>query len=664
MHTPFVTPSFYPGRIATPNYFDALGGAGSDGTTRLMVTPVQHRSDAPGSLTNTRRSYAALGLRLYYSDNIATYRDRPGPGNVPALAAPPSLTGVGTSQSGSTVTFRTQVVGDPAAGIQQVFVTYTGQPGSPLHGRWQSLDLSQDGADSTRWAGSLELPAGQDADDVRYLVQAVNGVGLVGIDDNQGAYFTPGVAVGEESGELVHTTLALSGTVPTGGSYGDTVTVRATLTDATGAGLGSRPVTVSIGGSSRTGFTNDAGSATVALPLSVLPGRYPLLASYDGDVATSSSSSPTTTFVVDKQETQLSVAVRGGTATANLLGRGGLPLREKTVYFGYLNAAGTVIDGQTAITDRLGTADLDLAGRPAAATRVRAWFASAAAPLPGGGTIDLSDASFAASGPVTADLPVEVVARPDSYTTSEGTKLTVGTPGVLGNDTGGTGAPTARLLAGADSGSVVLRSDGSFTYTPTSDFVGTATFSYQVVNDASSSAPATVSITVIETKPRGCTITGTAKDDVLTGTSRNDVICGLGGNDTLSGGEGNDILYGGSGRDVLAGGKGADLLDGRSGADTLSGGDGIDLLSGGSDNDVVNGDAGADVIGGDGGDDVLSGGADPDLVVGGTGADKMSGGDGPDYLDARDGAGGDTVDGGPGKDTASRDPGDVVTAVP
>ena len=31
MHTPFVTPAFFPGRIATANYFDAVDGR-RDGT--------------------------------------------------------------------------------------------------------------------------------------------------------------------------------------------------------------------------------------------------------------------------------------------------------------------------------------------------------------------------------------------------------------------------------------------------------------------------------------------------------------------------------------------------------------------------------------------------------------------------------------------------------
>ena len=65
-----------------------------------------------------------------------------------------------------------------------------------------------------------------------------------------------------------------------------------------------------------------------------------------------------------------------------------------------------------------------------------------------------------------------------------------------------------------------------------------------------------------------CTITGTARNDVLVGASGPDVICGLGG----------DRLYGGAGRDQLDAGAGNDRLVGRGGIDRLLGGKGADLL--------------------------------------------------------------------------------------
>jgi hypothetical protein len=76
----------------------------------------------------------------------------------------------------------------------------------------------------------------------------------------------------------------------------------------------------------------------------------------------------------------------------------------------------------------------------------------------------------------------------------------------------------------------------------------------------------------------GCTVVGTAGDDVLTGTRGRDVICGLGGKDRLTGGTGNDVLRGGAGADRLHGRAGVDRLIGGAGADRLAGGRGRDIL--------------------------------------------------------------------------------------
>lgn len=85
--------------------------------------------------------------------------------------------------------------------------------------------------------------------------------------------------------------------------------------------------------------------------------------------------------------------------------------------------------------------------------------------------------------------------------------------------------------------------------------------------------------------PSSCTITGTARDDVLRGTSGDDTICGIGGNDVLMGRGGRDVLIGGAGSDALFGGTGADEIRGGSGIDLLEGGPGAETLRGGSGDD-------------------------------------------------------------------------------
>jgi hypothetical protein len=104
-------------------------------------------------------------------------------------------------------------------------------------------------------------------------------------------------------------------------------------------------------------------------------------------------------------------------------------------------------------------------------------------------------------------------------------------------------------------------------------------------------------------QPRGCTITGSARDDRLTGTPGDDVICGGGGDDVITGGGGDDTIYGDAGDDNLSGGAGADTLYGDTGDDTLAGDDGEDVLAAGPGDDRTNGGAGADHTEGGGGND-------------------------------------------------------------
>jgi Putative glucoamylase/Protein of unknown function (DUF3131)/RTX calcium-binding nonapeptide repeat (4 copies) len=97
--------------------------------------------------------------------------------------------------------------------------------------------------------------------------------------------------------------------------------------------------------------------------------------------------------------------------------------------------------------------------------------------------------------------------------------------------------------------------------------------------------------------PRGCTITGTRRDDRLRGTFGPDVICGLGGDDHIEGRDGADVIYGD---------EGDDRLDGDSRGDTIYGDDG---------DDRIDGDLGADVL------------------AGGPGRDRLTGGPGQDHLE-------------------------------
>jgi hypothetical protein len=101
---------------------------------------------------------------------------------------------------------------------------------------------------------------------------------------------------------------------------------------------------------------------------------------------------------------------------------------------------------------------------------------------------------------VTVDVrPVndDPAAKIDRYMLEENNILGAGSPGVLGNDSDIDGdSLTASLVAGPTHGSLILNSDGSFTYTPNEDFTGLDTFSYLASDNLGGSATAMVFINV------------------------------------------------------------------------------------------------------------------------------------------------------------------------
>ncbi|MDT4961737.1 MAG: hypothetical protein QOF87_1384, partial [Pseudonocardiales bacterium] len=318
LHTTFSSPDFFPQRLFAINYFDAIGTSNSGGQTRLIVTPAQYRSDSPGSTTNTLRTYSNLGLSLYYSSNTTKYGQ-----NTPALAQSPSISQVtSTVNDNSTVTINAHVSGDPSAGIQQVWVTYTGERG-PFHGVWTSLDLRQNASDSTLWSGSLNIPTGQNPADVRFVVQAVNGVGGVGFDNNLGADYTPVAAQLPNPPAPVPTELTLD-PVPSSVAYGSTLNVGATLTGAPAGSV----VTFDIGQGSVAGTTDANGHATAAMPIFANVGPHQLTAGYAGDAERLSSSAQSPTFTETKAPSALAIVVAKVTVTPSSTPQPKLPLRN------------------------------------------------------------------------------------------------------------------------------------------------------------------------------------------------------------------------------------------------------------------------------------------------------------------------------------------------
>jgi VCBS repeat-containing protein len=284
-------------------------------------------------------------------------------------------------------------------------------------------------------------------------------------------------------------------------------------------------------------------------------------------------------------------------------------------------------------------------------------------------------------------------ASDDAYSTAEDTILTVAEPGVLRNDSDPDGDPlNAVLVSGPSHGTLTLNGNGSFTYTPASNFNGSDTFTYQASDGSLASDSANVTLTVtagndsptvkvaaggtcgkddhsgtvnltvddVESSAAKLTLSATLSnpDPALvsisnvnfagSGASRTMTVSTVDGRSgtaivTVRVTDGQDsgsvevtVQVGGSGKDTLTGSGGADLLLAQSNNDALIDGDGNDLLCGDSGNDTLSGGAG---------DDSLGGGSGSDRLTGGSGTDRFSGGSGTDMATDFDTTEGDTTDG-------------------
>lgn len=115
----------------------------------------------------------------------------------------------------------------------------------------------------------------------------------------------------------------------------------------------------------------------------------------------------------------------------------------------------------------------------------------------------MNDPNDGVSQPTTVILQVGPVndaplATPDSYSVDEDHGLLVAVAGgVLVNDSDAENtALTASLVSAAQHGQVTLQPDGSFEYTPSQNYFGEDTFTYQASDGLLSSGGTTVTITL------------------------------------------------------------------------------------------------------------------------------------------------------------------------
>ncbi|HWN95804.1 MAG TPA: Ig-like domain-containing protein, partial [Methylomirabilota bacterium] len=89
------------------------------------------------------------------------------------------------------------------------------------------------------------------------------------------------------------------------------------------------------------------------------------------------------------------------------------------------------------------------------------------------------------------------VANPDSYTTAQNVTLNVAAPGVLANDSDPDGQTiTAVRVTNPSHGTLTLNANGSFTYRPATNYIGSDSFRYRASDGAKLSGTVTVSLTV------------------------------------------------------------------------------------------------------------------------------------------------------------------------
>ena len=144
-----------------------------------------------------------------------------------------------------------------------------------------------------------------------------------------------------------------------------------------------------------------------------------------------------------------------------------------------------------------------------------------------GGIDTSSPQQFTIAVTAVNDAPVAVN---DTYSIAEDTTLVIGGPGLLANDTDVDGdVLSVTLVTGPSHGSLLLNTDGSFSYTPSLNYNGPDSFTY-VVNDGtvnSTTATVTLTVTAVHDAPVSVNDTystnaGTQVNVILPGVLRND----------------------------------------------------------------------------------------------------------------------------------------------
>jgi hypothetical protein len=468
-HLSYNTDVFYPTQTWSPNFYEAVSG----GNTRLVVFPAQFKSSAPGAIDGILRTFDQMNLELYYLPANWTAASSSAATKAAGVSAAPTILGASALEAGNTITFSVNAAAEGSAGVQEVWVLYTGKPGSSLHGTWTSLNLDQNSEDPTLWRASLSLPAGTTTQDVLFMVQAVGGAGLTTLATNLGAFYSITPEDAEQLPPPSSTTLTLQ-SPPANGIYLKERTFSMQLQSG-GQPLAGQLVTLDIGGQQTFATTDSSGEATLSLTLVIPPGDYTVQASFRGNTQYlgSNDASP---FTVNKDATMLTVTPSSATVlegqptpfVAVVRDSAGRALGGKSVIFVIHNNTATF--ATSVIADFLGNAALGTISVPPGTYTVDAYF-NGAIPVSSGEILNLSDDYYESSsrlglsltimGDTDAPTITASATRADGtpYTANSWTNQTV-TVEFTCDDNGGSGIASCP----ADQ---VFSNDGSFTATGT-----------------------------------------------------------------------------------------------------------------------------------------------------------------------------------------------------
>ncbi|MEZ4622234.1 MAG: C25 family cysteine peptidase [Caldilineaceae bacterium] len=692
-HFSFSSEVFYPTQLWLPNYFDTIGG----GATRLVTVPAQFKSSAPGATDGTLRQFDSLQLNLYYLD--ANWPSGSPSLKAAAVAAAPTILGASATvvqtNSGTAVKFSVNVQGEAAAGMQTVWILYTGENGSPFYGQWLPLDLTQPNPalDPTLWEGLLPLNGAPTAG-LLFMVQAVNGAGAATLATNLGAYYAVAPATPPPPPQA--TTLLLQ-PQPSAGAYLRPSTFTVLLTNqATGDPLANQAVIVSLGGQAAQALTSAQGQATVTLQPGLTPGDYPLQATFRPTAAYLGSTA-SRSFTINKDSTSLMLSPQAPSLVAMLRDSANRALSEKSVLFVVSGSGETAV--RTVITDLYGNAPLGDVVLPAGSYTVNAYFGDVVA-LGNGESVTLTDDNYQPSRDtapltiaqvdttpplVTVSFPTPPAAQNGWFNVQDAASGVVGSVTATDATSGGSTITVLTCTGAAVTGITGLGTmEASAVLTVNGEGVNTVscTATDSANNEGAAADSANTAILQIDTIAPETAITGQPTDPTnsssatfaFTGSDDGSGVagfaCQLDGGDlspcsspqaytNVAAGNHTFAVYAldvannpdptpatyswtiqatpgdfvGScgGYDVYRTAQGQLVAPGWNGA-ILVGTAGADTLNGGSGNSLLLGLGGNDKLKGGSKDDLLCGHEGNDELDGGSGKDILYGGDGNDIL--------------------------------